>query len=503
MTKIDNIISIIMVFVTAIGFSRSSGLSAPITVLAVAGAFILYELILNVASNNPSIRTVLYVTMGFIFGLSLAVILDFDSGFLSAFICLLCMGYKYMVAKASAPGPRSRNIFVIFVNGLFYATMFTVIECMAFSQSTPLYVMIYVASFLFILCSYIAYKRLEPEKRTGSRRKKDHKNDSAAHTDVSGDWKHILKRLSGYGRELKEQFEDAIDDSGDTFSGLIEQIRKRIVPDYSDSREEGENARKELEKYRQQLKEIVGREDLTDNETEILNRINRELDEIYYDIYKVGGIHELEHEAKISVMSGDIEMLKNTINIRKLREAEDKEKEETGNRRSMAQQARRRREREERERAERERREREERERAAGAETKDEGSADRDDNKSREDENRRREEERARQEKRRRERSKRTSGSSTSSSGGRSSSAGSGRNSSGSNKDTGSSGSREDDSKVAGIKTKYFKGCTTLDELSLRYKKLCLIYHPDSGNGDADTYIELKEEYETLKKRLS
>ena len=59
------------------------------------------------------------------------------------------------------------------------------------------------------------------------------------------------------------------------------------------------------------------------------------------------------------------------------------------------------------------------------------------------------------------------------------------------------------DQKVAGVATKYFKGCTSIDDLSLRYKKLCLIYHPDSGSGDVDTYIELKDEYEMLKKRLS
>ena len=53
------------------------------------------------------------------------------------------------------------------------------------------------------------------------------------------------------------------------------------------------------------------------------------------------------------------------------------------------------------------------------------------------------------------------------------------------------------------IGSKYFKGCKTIDDLSLRYKKLCLIYHPDSGSGDVDTYIELKDEYEMLKKRLS
>ena len=79
MTKIDNIISIVMVFVTAIGFSRAASFSTFVTVLVIVAAFILYELVLNAANNNPSIHTVLFVTMGFVFGLSLAVILDFDS----------------------------------------------------------------------------------------------------------------------------------------------------------------------------------------------------------------------------------------------------------------------------------------------------------------------------------------------------------------------------------------------------------------------------------------
>ena len=109
----------------------------------------------------------------------------------------------------------------------------------------------------------------------------------------------------------------------------------------------------------------------------------------------------------------------------------------------------------------------------------------------------RREDERKRQEKRRRERNKRTTDSS-------SGSAASGGRTSGSRTSSGSSSDKsKDKDKVAGMETKYFKGCVTLDDLSLRYKKLCLIYHPDSGSGDVDTYIELKDEYELLKKRLS
>ncbi len=472
-----------MVFVSAIGFSQAAGIPRWMIFFAVLGAFILYWLILNAANSNPSIRTVLYVTLGFIFGLALAVILDFDSGILSAFVCLLCMGYKYMVAKASAGSqPRSRNIFVILVNGLFYATMFTVVECMAFSQSSPLYVMIYVASFLFILYSYITYRRMGPAKRVAEPGKKTRRAIESKPTDLGGDWKHILKRISNYGKELKEQFEDALDNSGDTFSGLIDEIRKRILPDYSDNVESSESKKKELDHFRVEMNLIAAKEDLTDNELEIFERINTEFDEIYYEFCRTGKMHDLEFETRMSKMTNDMEMLKNTISIRKVREAEDKEKEDVQNRRSRAQQARRKREREERERKEREEREKEEKKGEEDEEPQN-GA----------DEEKRREEERKRQEKRRRERNRRTSGSSER---GRSSSAGAGS--------AGGKEEKEDDSsKVAGIKTKYFKGCKTVDELSLRYKKLCLIYHPDSGNGDVDTYIELKDEYETLKKRLS
>ena len=56
MQKIDNIISIIMVFVTAIGFARAVQMNPATTVILVVAAFVLYELILNAANNNPSIR---------------------------------------------------------------------------------------------------------------------------------------------------------------------------------------------------------------------------------------------------------------------------------------------------------------------------------------------------------------------------------------------------------------------------------------------------------------
>ena len=466
MAKIDNIISIIMVFITAIGISRARDLNPGLTVFVVICAFVLYELILNAANNNPSIRTVLYVTGGFVFGLSLAVIIDFDRSWLSAFICLLCMGYKYMVAEATVKRrSSSRNIFVIVVNAFFYASMFTVVECLLFSEGGILFVMIYVASFAFFMCSYIAYKSKGPGKKQYI-----YGSDSAGQgRDMDGDWKHIIKRSVNYGKQLREQFDDALDKSGDTFSGLVKELRKKIIPDYSDRREENEGIRAELDRYRQMLNEIVGREDLNDNELEILERINSEFDSVSFDFYREGSKPYLEYETRITGIAGDIEMLKNTIKVRKEREAEDKESEKRQNRRSQAQQARRKREREEREKREQEeKRAKEEREAEDTAEEE----------RSAEEERRRREEEHRRQEKRRRERNRRTSYDDAKK-------------------------EEKDNSRVAGIETKYFKGCATVDDLSLRYKKLCLIYHPDSGSGDVDTYIELKDEYELLKKRLS
>ena len=512
MAKIDNIISIIMVFVTAIGFARAVSMSPAKTVIAVIAAFVLYELILNVANGNPSIRTMLFVTFGFIFGLSLTVILDFDRSWLSALICLLCMGYKYMVAEATAQGRSySRNIFVIVINAFFYSCMFTVVECMAFEETSTLFVMIYVASFAFFMCSYISIRRAQPARRRYS------SGGGRESIDVDADWRHIVKRTVGYGRELKEQFEDAIDKSGDTFSGLIDELRKKIVPDYSEGRNENDEIKDELDEYRKQITVIAAKEDLDDNELEILGRINKEFDEIYFDFYRGGDKPMLEYEARISELSNDIEMLKNTITVRKAREEEERQKQSQQSKRSQAQQARRKREREERERKEREEREAEEakqqRKRAKAKKEADdiEEELKREYEKAVEEERRRREEERKRQEKRRRERNKRTTrtedgsagtGSSKTGTGsgtGKGSNTGNGTGSSkGSNADTGSKAGGG-----AGFEPKYFKGCSNLDELSLRYKKLCLIYHPDSGNGDVDTYIELKDEYELLKKRLS
>ena len=311
MTRIDNSISIIMVFVTAIGFSRALSVSVGFAALIVIGAFVLYELIQNAANSNPSIRTVLFVTMGFIFGLSLAVIIDFKKGWLSALICLLCMGYKYMIAEATvSKRSHSRNIFVIVVNAFFYASMFTVIEWMAFSEWSVLYVMIYVVSFAFFMCSYIAYKSMAPA-RSGYP-----VNGGRESHDVGNEWQHIVKRTINYGKQLRDQFEDALDNSGDTFSGLFDELRKRIIPDYTDVTDINEEIGAELDEYRKKINEIANREELDDNELEILERINRKFDTVYYDFYKEGNRPVLEYETEISELKNDIEMLKNTVNIR-------------------------------------------------------------------------------------------------------------------------------------------------------------------------------------------
>lgn len=52
---------------------------------------------------------------------------------------------------------------------------------------------------------------------------------------------------------------------------------------------------------------------------------------------------------------------------------------------------------------------------------------------------------------------------------------------------------RERDPKVG-----YFNGCTTEDEIKKRYRDLCKVFHPDSDNGDQETFLKIKEDYEAL-----
>lgn len=48
--------------------------------------------------------------------------------------------------------------------------------------------------------------------------------------------------------------------------------------------------------------------------------------------------------------------------------------------------------------------------------------------------------------------------------------------------------------------TKYFKSCTNISEVKTLFRQLAKVYHPDAG-GDADTYMELQSEYQSIVKR--
>jgi DnaJ-class molecular chaperone len=48
------------------------------------------------------------------------------------------------------------------------------------------------------------------------------------------------------------------------------------------------------------------------------------------------------------------------------------------------------------------------------------------------------------------------------------------------------------------MKTKYFEGCTSLDEIKSRYKELALKQHPDRG-GDTKIMKVINLEYESIK----
>lgn len=47
------------------------------------------------------------------------------------------------------------------------------------------------------------------------------------------------------------------------------------------------------------------------------------------------------------------------------------------------------------------------------------------------------------------------------------------------------------------MKTKFFEGCQTLDDVKKRYKEQALLHHPDRG-GDTATMQELNNEYERI-----
>jgi curved DNA-binding protein CbpA len=49
------------------------------------------------------------------------------------------------------------------------------------------------------------------------------------------------------------------------------------------------------------------------------------------------------------------------------------------------------------------------------------------------------------------------------------------------------------------MKTRYFEGCSSLDEVKSRYKKLAMKHHPDRG-GDKTTMQIINAQYEAIRK---
>jgi hypothetical protein len=44
----------------------------------------------------------------------------------------------------------------------------------------------------------------------------------------------------------------------------------------------------------------------------------------------------------------------------------------------------------------------------------------------------------------------------------------------------------------------FFQGCNNLASIKRRYKDLCRVYHPDNGNGSAEVFAQIHNEYELL-----
>ena len=51
--------------------------------------------------------------------------------------------------------------------------------------------------------------------------------------------------------------------------------------------------------------------------------------------------------------------------------------------------------------------------------------------------------------------------------------------------------------------TVFFDGCLTKEELENRFRSLSKVYHPDMKTGDADTFMKIRSEYESEKKRFT
>lgn len=49
----------------------------------------------------------------------------------------------------------------------------------------------------------------------------------------------------------------------------------------------------------------------------------------------------------------------------------------------------------------------------------------------------------------------------------------------------------------------FFQGCDSLDSLKRRYRDLSRVYHPDNGNGSAEIFAKINNEYELLMEKYS
>lgn len=57
--------------------------------------------------------------------------------------------------------------------------------------------------------------------------------------------------------------------------------------------------------------------------------------------------------------------------------------------------------------------------------------------------------------------------------------------------------------KQTNTNTSYFNGCDSLDSLKDRYRNLCKVYHPDTGNGSQQEFVKIQEEFDRLKQQYN
>lgn len=56
----------------------------------------------------------------------------------------------------------------------------------------------------------------------------------------------------------------------------------------------------------------------------------------------------------------------------------------------------------------------------------------------------------------------------------------------------------EEDESFADTTLDFFEGCNDINSIKRRYKDLCKVYHPDNGNGSAEIFAKINEEYNDL-----